>query len=65
MGENCLGTVGNHCEGKMPVIRDRGQSDNCARARGGTKTVGIPRYVLTVVNEQEDLPGSETVEIQD
>lgn len=55
MGSNCLGTIGNRCNGQHPVIRDRERiiSTRCERPRGGTKTVGIPQYKMVVTNLTE------------
>jgi hypothetical protein len=53
MGPNCLGTVGSKRGGAYPVIRDRHLVSKGARERGGTKTVGVPEYVLTVENIPE------------
>lgn len=53
MGPNCLGTVGAKRGGLHPVIRDRHITTKGKRERGGTKTVGIPEYVLTIKNVPE------------
>jgi len=54
MGASCLGASNNKCNGKHPLVRLR--ADSCKRARGGTKTVGIPEYALSVVNEPDPNP---------
>jgi hypothetical protein len=51
MGPSCLGTIGKGCEAQHPIVRERALTSRCERTRGGTKTVGIPQYVMTVVNE--------------
>ena len=53
MGPNCLGTVGSRgCHGVHPVIKDRVAkiSGHCKSARGGTKTIGAPKYKMVVKN---------------
>ena len=55
MGPSCLGTVGGKgCHGQHPVIKDRALSHTCERTRGGTKTIGVPEYKLTVTNPVDD-----------
>jgi hypothetical protein len=53
----------NSCKGSVPIIRNLHKlfSHKCKAPRGGDKTVGPPKYVLTVKNPpngQEFLPGS-------
>lgn len=56
MGSSCLGAGNNHCDGKHPIIW--APSDVCKRTEGGTKTVGVPAYALTVVNEEQPTDGA-------
>lgn len=62
MGASCLGAVGpKGCKGQHPVIHvgeENGMEGECKSARGGTKTVGVPEYVMTVTNPEE--PGCST-----
>lgn len=63
MGPNCLGTVGSEgCHGTSPVIRDTEHlvSHGCKSPQGGTRTVGVPEYELTVTN-LPDTPQEEQV----
>lgn len=65
MVPNCLGTVGSRgCKGQNPVLRDADARivNDCKRAAGGDKTVGVPQYTLKVINPPEPQIAEESAE---